>query len=265
MEAMNPPKNHAKLRVHKTDPAELPPPDFSLEEESLRQEEAAIEKRKLDLEQKRNEAEANARREKKAAYDALLDDAKDWREMAREFDDPEKAKSYFAKAKAAEAEAIELGHELGLMTLAPSAAPATAPEKLPWLAKHHRTVAAIQVSAVLGLIGLMLLGFNLVKAHIDELNTQLPFDKQLLPYDITSLQKFFFEKLVVFADLPVALGILFLLMPWIGFYVLPFLKSRKDFYREFYEELSPFQRQCITTSLVIGILLFLALSHSVKP
>lgn len=189
----------------------------------------------------------------------LQTDAKQYREEARLCKDPDEKKTLYGYAadceKAIASITAELGEEM----------PVVAEEKVPWYERNHRVVAILQVFGVIALTWWMKWFFDEFKNEIDQLNKALPYEKQMQPYDITSLQKFVFEKFVVFADLPIALIMLFLMVPFIGFYVLPFLKSQKDFYYEFYNELTPWQRACITTAFCLGLLFVLGLSHSVKP
>lgn len=253
------------MRVHKTETEQTPAPDFSVMEDEIRQDESKLEERKQALEQQRKQVENTERQEKLETRAQLLQDAQNWREMARDLvSEPETALFYYERAKAAEAEALRLGQELDLNE--PTPAPMQVkPKTLTWMARNHRLVASFQVVAVLMLISVSLGAFLWMKHHIDKLNKLLPESEKMGAYDLTSIQKFFFEKLVVLTDLPTGLAMLFLIAPWVGFYVLPFLPSRKDFYTEFYDELSPFQRICISTAFVLGLLLCLALSHSVKP
>jgi len=132
--------------------------------------------------------------------------------------------------------------------------------------RNHRLLAILQVVGVIAAIWLLKWYFQEFRLSILEDNAKLPEGATpVSPYDDSSLQKLVFEKLAVFTDLPIALIVLTLIVPFVGFYLLPFLKARKDFHTEFYEELTPWQRSVITTCFVLGLLLFLALSHMVKP
>lgn len=80
---------------------------LAAEKERIAQEEA-------ELLQAQAAAEAAERAEKLEKRSALLDDAADWREMARTNPSPEKAKDYLRRAKEAESEATQLAVELNL-------------------------------------------------------------------------------------------------------------------------------------------------------
>ncbi|RCR69412.1 hypothetical protein [Larkinella punicea] len=190
-----------------------------------------------------------------------LMDAENFRAVARQETDEEEKRTLLRLAREDEQRAFEIGQELGLDQSQPDRG-----EEKPRLPLLKRPVVALlQVVGILAAIAFCYRQFIGLQTYIQGLNEKLPVEKHLQPYDITSIQKFFFEKLVVFSDLPVALAILFLIVPFMGFYVLPVLRSKKDFYTEFNEELTPWQRSLITTIFCLGLLFFLALSHSVKP
>ncbi|MEZ0607842.1 hypothetical protein ACAW74_04960 [Fibrella sp. WM1] len=103
-------------------PEETPGPDaeaqlteVSAEENEIAQQLEALNQRRAEAAQKRQQAEATARQEKVDQRAALLEDAADWREIARTSADEGRAKEYLRKARAAEAEATRLGVELNLI------------------------------------------------------------------------------------------------------------------------------------------------------
>lgn len=220
---------------------------------------ADLQRQAAEITIKEQEREAERRNELIAQRTELQADARQYREEARQCQDADEKKTLYGYAadcdKAIASITAELGEEL----------PIVAEEKAPWYERNHRVVAFLQVIGIVILIWWLKWVFEEYKAEIDNLNKSLPIQQQMQPYDMTSIQKFIFEKFIVFADLPVALLLLFAMVPFIGFYVLPFLKSQKDFYYEFYNELTPWQRACITTAFCLGLLFVLGLSHLVKP
>ena len=62
------------------------------------------------------------------------------------------------------------------------------------------------------------------------------------PYDLSSYQKVYFDKLTHIIDLSEVFFILLLLCPYVLVYILPFFKTSKNIWEEFLEELTPFQR-----------------------
>ncbi|MDR6195174.1 hypothetical protein [Siphonobacter sp. SORGH_AS_0500] len=193
-------------------------------------------------------------------YDGRMKDAKFFREQARQEDDPKEKRALLALAAQDEEKAREIASELAL----PMPAVDTA-DKTPWWQFTHGKMAIFQVVGILGLLIFFYQQFVGYQARIVEMNKTLPFDKQLQPYDETSIQKFFFEKLVQFSDLPTALLMVFLVVPFVGFYVLPFFGFGRNIYTEFKEELTAWQRTKITVSIILGFLFYLAFSHLVKP
>jgi hypothetical protein len=222
-----------------------------------------LQEQQSDLRMKEALALEKERNQKFKQRSDALETAANFRQEARVATDEGEKRSLYEWAREAEAEARQLEIDLGIVSKTDEPEePATV---LPWMQRHKKLTALFQVIGVVILIRFCYGQFMDFKTYIDEINKHLPFDQHLQPYDLTSMQKFFYEQLVVFTSLPVALVILFLVVPFVGFYVLPFLKSRKDFYSEFYEDLTPWQRSIISTALLLGLLFFLALSHTVKP
>lgn len=125
MEARQNTLRSANLIVHRPDEtpdsaSETPDSDsmlseVSAEETALAEQLAAMQTRQQEIKDKRAKAEAALRQEKVDQRAALLDDAADWREIARTSTDPERAKEFLRKARAAEAEATRLGIDLNLI------------------------------------------------------------------------------------------------------------------------------------------------------
>lgn len=196
--------------------------------------------------------------------DGHLMDAQNFRNMAKAESDPDEKRLLLRLASEDDHRASEIGMKLGIQP-AQAAADSDPSAGLPWVKRNRSLVALFQMGGILAAIAYCYNQFTSFGEYIQKLNEKLPVEQHLQPYDLTSIQKFFFEKMVVFTDLPIALLILFLMVPNIGFYVLPFLKSKRDFYTEFNEDLSPWQRSVLTIAISLGLLFFLALSHSVKP
>ncbi|WP_019986286.1 hypothetical protein [Rudanella lutea] len=89
-----------------------------------------ITQRQKELADKKAQAAALARQEKVEKRSALLDDAADWREMARTNADPDKAREYLRRAKEAEREAVQLATELGIGESTPMVDAPTRPSNL---------------------------------------------------------------------------------------------------------------------------------------
>ncbi|WP_138993964.1 hypothetical protein [Larkinella sp. C7] len=232
------------------------------EKDQLAQDMLKIQARQADLMQKEELAREQRRNVLFVELDKAREAAANFRREARATADPDEKRNLYEWAGEADREVQQLEVELGIAAKADADEPATV---LPWMQRNKKVMALLQVLGVLALIQFCYGQFMAYKDQIDAINKTLPFDQHLQPYDLTSIQKFFYEQLVVFTSLPIALAILFLVVPFVGFYVLPFLKSRKDFYSEFYEDLTPWQRTVISTALLLGLLFFLAISHTVKP
>jgi hypothetical protein len=88
--------------------------EVSEEEAELLAVEEGLAQRKKDIADKKAKADTLARQEKLEKRASLLEDAADWREMAKTNPDPEKGRDYLRRAKEAERDASQLGVELNL-------------------------------------------------------------------------------------------------------------------------------------------------------
>jgi hypothetical protein len=234
---------------------------LSPEELELQNEERALQEKRDRIQQQKEAAEKEAKDKLFAERDKAKNAADDFRRQAMLATDPNEKKSLYGWATEADLEVVRIERGLGIFR---EEEPVVA-DHTSWFQRNRFLTALLQVVGVL--VGILYFHglFEGFGETILEDNKGLPIEQKLQPYDVTSIQKLFYEKLVVFVDLPIALVVLFLIVPFVGFYVLPFVRSRKDFYTEFYEELTSWQRAIITTAFCLGLLFFLALSHNVKP
>ncbi|GAB3886092.1 hypothetical protein [Spirosoma agri] len=133
MVAREQPKQNT-FRVTKPDDNELDSADqlvqeVANEEAELAAVEEGIAQRKADLAERQRKANEAVRQDKLNKRSVLLEDAADWREMARTNPDAVKAKDFLRRAKEAEAEATQLGAELNLNEPAPEASKVLTPLK----------------------------------------------------------------------------------------------------------------------------------------
>lgn len=228
-------------------------------EESLRRKQEELEKEARNLEAKRAERKAEKERRLNAEYNELLEDAESFRNEARKATDEQAKKDYLRFAQDAEKQARELSMQLGLYV--PDSEPSTAtPRKLVYL-----TIS--QVAGLMVLIAAALAGFGYVRSYIIEKNKALMVagEQQVSYFDWDSLQKLFYEQLSRGVDFLLLLGLLAIVAPSVVRYMVPIIPSKKNFYTEFYEDLSPWQRTIASATLVGSVLLYLAISHLVRP
>jgi hypothetical protein len=109
------PTNTFRVQKPETNPeADQLAQEVDAEAAELAAVEEGLKQRKLQLAEKAQLAAEALRQDKLDKRAALLEDATDWREMARSNSDPIKAKDYLRRAKDAEQEATQLGAELNL-------------------------------------------------------------------------------------------------------------------------------------------------------
>ncbi|MGM9509557.1 hypothetical protein ACS5NO_17610 [Larkinella sp. GY13] len=130
----------------------------------------------------------------------------------------------------------------------------------------HRLAGAGQLLGLALMVSWSLGMFNEFGMKIQETNKALPIEQQAQPYNLTSLQKYFYELFISFLDVPFSFLKLLLIAPFVLYYLLPFIKSgKRDFITEFFEELTPYQR-CVLTVIFLALCFFSqSLAHVVKP
>lgn len=197
-------------------------------------------------------------------YEMFLTDAENYRKASRSQDISEGEKEKFLRWSAAsEANAREMGIELGIITPDPDHDEKTSKDRQQ---KLHRIIAACQILGLLGFLWLAFDAFFFVGDLINAHNGSVAEGGQYIrpAYDLTSIQKYIYETFVVFADLPRAFLLCLLVLPPIVLYVVPIVKSKKDFWTEFFNELTPWQRTLLSVITVLGFLLLSVLVHSAK-
>lgn len=265
---MNTNDRKAPLKITRNEPEPEPiENNFDPEEAELQAQAEALEQRKQQLEDKKREAQEAEYNRQLDRYNSLREDAAGFRVSAAKETDESSKKTYLRWAIDADKEAVLLAQTLGLdipEELQTEAEPPKVTERL----GGKRKQVFFQMALLLGIIFIAYSSFVGYGEHLKELNEAIPNDRpdlKLQPYDATSIQKFYLEKFYEFFDLPLALVKLLVLAPFILVYALPFVRSRKDFITEFYEDLTPFQR-CVLTVVLLSLFIFhSALSHLVKP
>ncbi|MVM37240.1 hypothetical protein GO730_05695 [Spirosoma sp. HMF3257] len=259
------PLNQAKTLLHSIEPAA---PALSLEEQAqqIQAQKEALQEQENELELKMQQAQEQEQARKLEEYNNLREDATGFRATAAKETDEESKRLYVQWALDADKQANQLARELGLAIEEPEDIhqESKAVKAVGSLLKH-RLGAVVQISLLLLAIWVANHYFNSTGEHIKEVNKVLPVEQQMSAYDETSVQKFFFEKWVEFWDLPVGLFKLLIMVPFVAFYMLPFIRSRKDFFTEFFEDLTPYQRCLLTLSFIALFVLHSALTHGVKP
>ncbi|WP_093827520.1 hypothetical protein [Spirosoma endophyticum] len=231
------------------------------EELEIQAVEEGLAQRKAQLQQQKQAAAAEERNRLTVQLNKAKDAGVNFRREARETTSEAEKRQLYEWATEADLEVGRLESELGIVRKADQ--PAVRHQT--FFQRNRWAVAVCQVLAVLVAVLYFHGQFNNFGDNIREINHGLQADEKMNAYDDTSMQKLMYEKMVVFIDIPLALLLLFIVAPFMGNYVLPFMKSKKDFYTEFFEDLTPWQRSIITIILSLGLLFYLAVSHNVKP
>ena len=232
--------------------------EHDLNEADLIAQEEAIARRRAELVAQKAAAAEAERQKQTAIYQNLLQDAKNYRSEAAQATDQATKLLLLHQAADVTAEANRLGVELGILQ-SPDAE--TDPDKK---RPYRWGTAFIQLGGLLAVIAWCYGRFFDLKATIEAYNQKVEPFSQVRPYGLDSIQKVFFEKMVLCTDLLALLGVVGIIAPSVLLYLLPFTGSNHDLSHDFKTELTAWQRVCISVSLVLGLFLCLGLSHLVK-
>ena len=250
---------------------------FLSEEQVLQQQADALEAQKQALAARRKQAadEANAR--KLQTLEDLKADAENFRASARAEADEASKKDYLRWAADAEKQAADLARELGL-NQPETEADSEEKQAVATYRKHRLRAIGQAVVLLLVLVGLYScfvgVGDEIKQSNEAAYKAAKAMEakgidpgavEMMRPYDDTSLQKFLLEKFWEFADLLTTPLKLLMVAPFALFYLLPFMRSKRDFLTEFFNELTPYERCKIALGFIAAFLLHSGLVHMVKP
>lgn len=225
----------------------------------------AAQKAALELQEAEKAKTEAAKKRLQSEYEGILADAENYRKSSRNPDISELEREKFLRwSAAAEANARELGIELGIVAPEVDEDEKTATARRN---KLHRILAVSQILGLLGILWMTLDAFFWVGDVISNHNANVPEGGQTLrpAYDLTSVQKYIYESFTMFADLPRAALLCLLVMPTVVLYIVPIIKSKKDFWTEFFHDLTPWQRAILSVVTILGFLLLSVLAHMAKP
>lgn len=219
----------------------------------------------LELQEAEKSKQEASRKQLQREYEGILADAENYRKSSRNPDISEAEREKFLRwSAAAEANARQLGIELGVVAPDPDEDEKAATTRRN---KLHRILAICQILGLFGILWLTLDAFFFVGDVITRHNANVAEGGQTLrpAYDLTSVQKYIYESFTMFADLPRAALLCLLVMPTVVLYIVPIIKSKKDFWTEFFNDLTPWQRAILSVITIIGFLLLSVLAHMAKP
>ena len=149
--------------------------------------------------------------------------------------------------------------------LGESPAPATEPTIWTKWAKH---LPFIQVALLALLVFGTIAGFNAYEAKINAYNESLSetevITKKINAFNDANWQRVFFERSLQASDLVLIFLFILIVSPTVLGYVLPFVKTKKNFSTEFYESLTPWERAKLFMALFCALLVYFGLSHTVN-
>lgn len=229
------------------------------------QQEAA--ERLLQIEAEQAEIAQSEKEELKKRKLSLLEDARNYEALARDAKSKEDTDQKLDWAKSAREEAAQIIIE-----------GETFDEELPTLKttvnkrKLGQFIAKympfIQVGVLVSMIVALLMSFYGYQAKIERANSLLSEDelitKKVNAFNDSNLQRIVFERLLQSTDLVFILIFLLIIAPSVLCYQLPFVKSNKDFYHDFFYKLSAWERIKFVAMLFGSLLIYFGLSHSVN-
>ncbi|MFC0182562.1 hypothetical protein SAMN04515674_101518 [Pseudarcicella hirudinis] len=241
--------------------------EIELEKELLliSQEEAA--ERLLQLEAEQAKIAKTEKEELRKRKLSLLDDARNYEALARDAKTKEDTdqKLDWAKASRDEAAKIVIEGETFEEELPKVEQIANKRKLSRFIAKY---MPFIQVGVLVSMIVALLMSFYGYQAKIERANSLLSEDelitKKVNAFNDSNLQRIVFERLLQSTDLVFILIFLLIIAPSVLCYQLPFVKSNKDFYHDFFYKLTAWERIKFVAMLFGSLLIYFGLSHSVN-
>ena len=232
------------------------------EEAKLAEKEAELTKQRQQLFQQKLDAEEAYANQLRSEKESAQREADAWRKQAAsETNHAEKRRLHeYALEAQMIADAIEIPGEFTY----------NEPERKPWLIRNLKSIAASQITFLLGAIaGLIWLFWHLNAKIMAENAAKIAEgtpEIQTIPYDLGSWQKYVFDCIAQYGDLLKAFTIIAILCPGLILYIIPFFKSEKDLWHDFKSD-SWLDVARASFSLLLAVFIFfvLALYHSGRP
>lgn len=230
---------------------------FLTEEQQLQQQADQIKARQDQIAEEKRQA-AEAERIKQLAIHAnLIQQAQSLRAEAAQAPDEKTKLLLYSQAADITTEANVLAVELGLIK-------ADELETKPGFSIPKKVKPFLQLGGLLSFVAWFYLRFYSLKDAIEANNAKVEPFSQVRPYGLDSMQKVVFEKFTLGVDSLAVFGLLAMFFPVVFSYLVPFSGSQNDLSTDFKTELTPWQRVLISVLLLLGLFLFLGLSHTVK-
>lgn len=145
--------------------------------------------------------------------------------------------------------------------------PAQSMEPTIWT-KWAKRLPFIQVALLALLVFGTIAGFNVYEAKINAYNESLSetevITKKINAFNDANWQRVFFERSLQATDLVLIFFFILIVSPTVLGYVLPFVKTKKNFSTEFYESLTPWERAKLFGAFFCALLVYFGLSHTVN-
>lgn len=248
----NRPDNHSTIEAKK---------------KALEEQKALLEAEEQALNEAEQKAQEKAKQEQLTKIDSLFQNAEMYEHWAKEElakkpheRDNGQAEAYMAIARERKAEAQKLQSELGILNKAEP----TDSNELDTQSRHPWWTPFAQIGGLVLLLWVCVQGFFDTQKKIAAHNAVVEPFAQVRAHDLDSVQKLFFEKMTIGTDLLIMLGIIGVISPVIFIYIVPIIKSKRDFLNEFNNDLTAWQRGLLTSIILSAVLLYLGLSHSVR-
>ena len=145
--------------------------------------------------------------------------------------------------------------------------PTQATEPTAWT-KLAKRLPFIQVALLALLVFGTIGGFYAYEAKINAFNESLSetevITKKINAFNDANLQRVVFERFLQATDLVLIFLFILIVSPTVLGYVLPFVKTKKNFSTEFYENLTPWERAKLFGAFFCALLIYFGLSHTVN-
>lgn len=235
---------------------------------ALEEQKALLEAEEQALIEAEQKAQEKAKQEQLTKIDSLFQNAEMYENWAKEElakkpheRDNGQAEAYMEIARERKAEARKLQLELGIQSMATEPVETNETDTQ---SRHPWWTPFAQIGGLFLLLWVCVQGFFDTQKKISAHNAVVEPFAQVRAHDLDSVQKLFFEKMTIGTDLLIMLGIIGVISPVIFIYIVPIIKSKRDFLNEFNNDLTAWQRGLLTSIILSAVLLYLGLSHSVR-
>jgi multidrug efflux pump subunit AcrA (membrane-fusion protein) len=222
--------------------------DFAAERRKIEEANAQQQQRLAELAQQEKAEYEQQQAQLKEEREEMRTMAKNYRAMALEAPDKARADELVRYAIECDEKAARIIID-GEIPAEPEVKIVEKPKPQPWQRPVLIGFLIVLQAAVAALAMLISEnGFRGIGEQIMHFNEKVSIDQRIRPYDLSNWQKLYYAVFVEFSDVPKALFKMFIFVPFLLWYLF------RGFVKDFFENLTPYQRCLILVLLLLGFL-----------